>query len=81
MSENADHALSFWLAPVGGALVGLALTFPAECSAPPEFQCTTIFGFPTIVLNQAQSFLIALFVGGVFWLAVKAYESLFKPNR
>ena len=82
MSDEADTAYAFWTAPVGGFVLGVLLTLPDKCTGTVlDRECTNYLGFKTLVLDQGQSLLLGVVVGGVCWVLVKAYQHFTRPPQ
>ena len=80
MSDDADPAFAFWTAPIGGFVLAVVLTLPADCTGSiltSGYQCTNVLGFRTLVLDQASSWFLGVIVGAASWGLVKAYQHFF----
>ncbi len=84
MSEDANSAFSCWTAPIGGFVLAMLITFPKNCTGNAlngTQQCSTVLGFPTVVLDQAQGWFLGIIVGGASAGLVEAYRYFTRPSR
>ncbi len=75
MSKTADQALAFWTAPIGGLVIGLALTWPASCTGIfPQTECKNILGFQALVLSEGESAFLGFCLGLLCWSVIGIYQ-------